>query len=31
MRAESTLIELINNKTTTIKPNLSVGEYKQYK
>jgi len=31
MRAESTLIELINNKTTTIKPNLSVGEYRQYK
>ncbi len=31
MRAESNLIELFDDKTTTIKPNLSVGEYKQYK
>ncbi len=31
MRAESNLIGLFDEKTTTIKPNLSVGEYQQYK
>lgn len=31
MRAESRLVGLFDEKNTTIKPNLSVGEFQQYK